>query len=81
MTSTCVRSFDRFEQVSLAQVKDIIIRLKPSSGGFYGVPLHLLKEMSLGQVLLPLLIAAFIMGLLHWALSKRLSRRFLKSLT
>ncbi len=44
MTSTCVRSFDLFEQVSLAQVKDIIICLKPTSGGFYVVPLHLLKE-------------------------------------
>jgi len=45
MSPACVRSFDLFEQVSLAQVKDIIIHLKPTSGGWDVVPLCLLKEM------------------------------------
>ncbi len=41
----CVRSFELFEQVSLAQVMDVIMHLKPTSGGCDVVPLRLLKEM------------------------------------
>ncbi len=41
----CVRSFELFEQVSLAQVMDVIMHLKPTSGGCDAVPLRLLKEM------------------------------------
>lgn len=40
MLPACVRSFDLFEQMSLAQVKDIIIRLK-----LYIWWLRFLKEM------------------------------------
>lgn len=42
MTSIFVRSFELFDQVLLAQ--DIIIRLKPTSGGYDVVPLLLFKE-------------------------------------
>ncbi len=41
----CVRSFELFEQVSLAQVMDVIMHLKPTSGGCDVVSLRLLKEM------------------------------------
>ncbi len=41
----CVRSFELFDQVSLAQVMDVIMHLKPTSGGCDVVPLRLLKEM------------------------------------
>ncbi len=45
MPPACVRSFELFEQVSLTEVMDIIMHLKPTSGGCDVVPLHLLKEM------------------------------------
>ncbi|KAF4105034.1 hypothetical protein G5714_014365 [Onychostoma macrolepis] len=45
MPPACVRSFELFEQVSLAQVMDIIMHLKPTYGGCDVVPLRRIKEM------------------------------------
>lgn len=45
MSPVCVRGFELFEQVFLAQVMDIIMHLKPTSGGCDVVRLRHLKEM------------------------------------
>lgn len=73
MSPVCIRSFDLFEQVSLAQVMDLIMHLNPTPGGCDVVHLRL-KEMVdvVGLSITSIVNNILLMELFQLALSRRL---------